>query len=319
MHKIINFIRQIVYLLFASVVRIFGGYSNFNSVFRIAKFTGFIRRYVGYVGGASRRDYLDAIAVSFPDNSPEEHCRILGDYWKEHQREFLELFMYSSMTSENISQLAVLQGKENLDAALSAGKGAVLPVPHFGNVRLLHYALALYGYPLSVVSSGYTDDPEIVRKYKLGETSKVQDVGFRGDNPKWVLEALQANNLIQIASTAEASNTGVEVEFMKRRLFLTSGWVRFAMLAEAPILPTYMVRGKDDRHTIVVEPPFPIVKGKSKPETIAKTAQAFFEHIEAVYRAYPGQIDWMSWQNRIREAKEHFEDKRKKDERKEGK
>ena len=302
----LNKLRQAVYLTFDKIVSLFGGYKNFNSVFKIARFTGTIRNHIGYVGGASKRDYIKAIADSFPALSSPEHRKILADYWKDHQKMFLELFMYPQMTRDNIDHLVTIEGSENLESALADGNGAILPVPHIGNIRLLHYTLALKGYPLSVVSSGYSDDPQVVRRFKLKETSKVHDVGFRGQNPKWIIEALKDNHLIQIASTAEAGSAGVEVEFMNRKLFLTSGWVRLAVTTGSPILPAYIIRGKDNRHRIIVDPPFLLIKGKNRHETIMKTAQAFITHIEKACRTNPHLIDWMSWHNRLAEAEEHF-------------
>ena len=283
-----------------------GGYENYNRVFGIASFTGALRNHLGYVGGASKVDYLNAIAASFPEKSPSEHRKILADFWRDHQKMFLELFMYDRMTSENIGKLVKIAGRENLDKALEDGKGAILPVPHLGNVRLCHYALALSGIPMTVVSSEYAEDPEEVRRFKLSETSKVHEVGFRGQNPKWVLEALKNNRMIQIASTAEAGNAGVEVDFMKKKLFLTSGWVRFALLSKAPILPTYIIRNSDNTHTIQVESPFPLSAGNNRTERIRNTAQAFMTHLETIYRSHPHLIDWMSWHNRLWEAEEHF-------------
>ena len=306
MHPALNKVRQTVYLTFDKIVQLFGGYNNFNSVYKIARFTGKIRNHIGYVASASKIDYLQAIAASFPELSAPEHRKILAGYWKDHQKMFLELFMYPQMNSENIGRLVTIEGAENLTAALDGGKGAILPVPHIGNIRLLHYTLALKGYPVSVVSSGYTDDPEVVRRFKLKETSKVQDVGFRGDNPKWIIEALKDNHLIQIASTAEAGNAGVEVEFMNRKLFMTSGWIRLAVTTGSPILPTYIIRGQDNRHRIIVDSPFPLIEGENRQTTIQKTAQAFMTHIEKTYRANPHLIDWMSWHNRLAEAEEHL-------------
>ena len=101
-------------------------------------------------------------------------------------------------------------------------------------------------------------------------------------------------------------NAGVEVVFMQRELFLTSGWVRFALLSKAPILPTYIIRNSDNTHTIQVESPFPLSAGNNRTERIRNTAQAFMTHLETIYRSHPHLIDWMSWHNRLWEAEEHF-------------
>ena len=219
---------------------------------------------------------------------------------------FLELIMLPRMNNGNIERLVSFQGLEHIEAALHEGKGAILPVPHFGNVRLLHYALALKGYPMSVVSSNYSEDPEIVRKYKLGETSKIPQIGYRGDNPRWIFQALKNNRLVQIASTAEAGNVGVEVHFMNRDLFLTSGWVRLAYVTGTPVLPTCIVRNDDNRHIIHIQPPLSFSPGEKREEIVRSTAQALLTQFEPIYKENPHLIDWMSWMVRLEEAKEHF-------------
>jgi len=306
MNPLLNNLRKTVYITFDALVDAFGGYNNFPRVFNIARFTGEIRYYIGYVGGSSKADYLNAIAKSFPQKSPAEHRIILKNYWREHQRIFLELFMYPSMNGENIGELIDFEGLEYVDHALSSGKGAILPVPHFGNVRLLHYALALKGCPVSVVSSEYAEDPELVRRFKLDRTSNVHQVGFRGQNPKWIIDALKQNRLVQIASTAEAGNNGVEVELLNRRLFFTSGWVRLALTTGAPILPTYIQRKPDNRQVIKVLPPLKVEKASNRNEIISAAAQKLMNLYEPIYRQFPHLIDWMSWMVRLREARQRF-------------
>jgi KDO2-lipid IV(A) lauroyltransferase len=302
LHPSLTFIRKTIYLVFEKFVKLMGGYGNFERVFQVARLTGKLRFHIGYVGGSSKADYLTAIAKSFPELSSAEHQRILLEYWKDHQRMFLELFMFEEMNCDNIGRLVDFVGLEHLESALTAGKGAILPVPHIGNIRLLHYSLALKGYPVSVVSSGYSDDPEIVRRFKLSETSKAHEIGFRGEFPRWIVNSLKENRIVQIASTAEAGNVGVEVQFMNRNLFLTSGWVRLAVMSKTPILPTYILRGEGFRHTVHIEPPFPLSKGKNREEVIRKTTQAFLDMMEPIYRRHPHLIDWMSWMVRLREA-----------------
>ena len=309
MNPLINTLRKTVYFSFQTIVELFGGYKNFRRVFKIAEVTSAFRNHIGYVGGYSRAEYLDAIAKSFPELSDAEHKKVLRNFWKEHQRIFLELFMYGSMNGDNISDLVDFKGMDNIENALAVGKGAILPVPHFGNVRLLHYALALKGYPVSVVSSDYSDDPEAVRKFKLDKTSNVHQVGFRGQNPKWISESLKNNRIVQIASTAEAGKVGAEVEFMNRKLFLTSGWVRLALMTDSPILPTFIVRQEDLKQRIQVLKPLQIAAGSTKQEKIDRTTENLMKIYEGFYKENPDIIDWMSWMVRLKEAKEYFKDK----------
>ncbi|MBI4831371.1 MAG: lipid A biosynthesis acyltransferase, partial [Candidatus Lindowbacteria bacterium] len=80
---------------------------------------------------------------------------MLKTFWRSHQKNFLELFIMPRLNSQTISRLATFEGLDHLDYALRQGKGAILAVPHFGNERFLHVALALKGYPINVLSAKY--------------------------------------------------------------------------------------------------------------------------------------------------------------------
>lgn len=302
MNPLLLSLRKLVYLNFNQAVKILGGYGNFKRVFSIAPYLGAFRSKMGYVGGSSRKDYLDAIRKSFPGQDEEWYRDTLRKFWSYHQMIFLELFMLDKMNSDNISELVEFEGLEHIENALARGKGAILPVPHIGNVRLLHYALALKGYSMTVVSSEYGDDPELVRRFKLEKTSSVHEVGFRGEYPRWILNSLKQNHLVQIASTAEAGKVGVDVEFLGRSLFLTSGWARLAKLSQSTVLPTYILRKPDHRHTIHIDSPFEMIDDKDKKSSIQQSIQKFLDLLEPVCCDNPAQIDWMSWMVRLKEA-----------------
>lgn len=304
MNKTLNLLREGAYFSFNKLVKYLGGYQRFERVYRLAKILGAVRSRVGYVGGASREDYLDAVKKSFPGKDAHWYDAVIKEFWTYHEMIFLDLFLLDAINSGNIDRLVEFEGLQYLDQAMKTGKGAIMPVPHIGNVRMLHYALALKGYPLTVVSSGYSDDPDIVRKFKLKMTSSVHEVGFRGEYPRWILDSLKENRVIQIASTAEAGKVGAEVKFLNRNLYLTSGWARLAYLSDSTVLPAYILRKPDYRHLVHISPPFDMSKSGGKRNRVQKSIERLMNEYESVYQANPAQIDWMSWMVRLREAKE---------------
>jgi KDO2-lipid IV(A) lauroyltransferase len=191
---------------------------------------------------------------------------------------------------------------EHLDAALEAGKGVILPYPHFGNERIHHISLALKGYRMSVVSSEYQDYAKASRAAKLDPVRRIHHIGFRGESPRWMIEWLAGNGVIQIASTAEAGNKGIWVQLMGKRLFLPSGWIRLAALSGAVVVPSLIHYRPGDRHLLQVYPGFPVPASVHSEEDLTKIASNFFHILEPEFYHHPGDIDWMTWLVRCEES-----------------
>jgi KDO2-lipid IV(A) lauroyltransferase len=289
------------YTLFKNIVRLF--VTDPVSLDRLAIPMGKIRRRVGYIGSnRSPKRYLDAIQEALPEIGKEDTERVLGEFWLDHQRKFLSLFLVPRLTPRNVGDWVEFQGLEHLDEALQAGKGALLPYPHFGNERIHHVSIALKGYPMSVVSSEYVDYASASRAAKLDPVRKIHHVGFRGDSPRWMIQWLKKNGVLQIASTAEAGTKGIWVQILDKRLFLSSGWIRLAALTGARIVPSLIRHRPGDRHLLQVYPSFEIPSSVNSVEDMIGVARKFFDILEPEFRRHPGEIDWMTWLARCDES-----------------
>ena len=101
-----------------------------------------------------------------------------------------------------------------MDKSLVEGKGIVLAVPHIGNERFLHIALALMGYTISVVSSKYEDMSKAARDARLDASKGFHHVGFLSDSPRWMIKTLKEGNILQIATTAFGGPKGIKVDVL---------------------------------------------------------------------------------------------------------
>lgn len=289
------------YTFFRLVVRLL--VKDPASLDRLAKPLGKIRRRIGYIGqNRSPKRYLDVIRQALPDISLVDAEAILNDFWLNHQRKFLSLFIVPRLTPENIEQWVEFHGLEHLNAAFKSGKGVLLPYPHFGNERIHHVSLALKGYPMSVVSSEYIDYASTSRAAKLDPVRRIHHVGFRGGSPRWMVQWLRNKGVLQIASTAEPGSKGIWVQLMGRKLYLSSGWIRLAASTGAKVVPTLIRHRHGDRHLLQVYPPFEIAPSVKSSKDMVAVASKFFDILEPEFRQYPGEIDWMTWLARCDES-----------------
>ncbi|MBN1592554.1 MAG: hypothetical protein JW941_04820, partial [Candidatus Coatesbacteria bacterium] len=130
-------------------------------LFALGTLLGCIRYRVGYIGRMrSKAVYLRYLREALPHLEERERRDVLRKFWIDHEKSFLELFLIPTLTRENIDGFVQFDGLDVLDGALAKGKGVVLAVPHFGNSRLAHIALAIKGYPMNVISSRYEEASE---------------------------------------------------------------------------------------------------------------------------------------------------------------
>jgi lauroyl/myristoyl acyltransferase len=200
----------------------------------------------------------------------------------------------------------VLTGGEHLDAALAAGRGAVLWVGHFSfNSNVTKMALAARGQPavhLSRPEHGFS-------KTRLGiallnplrcipedRTLRARIVYDRG-NPaaamRRMMKTLQENGLLTItAGTWEGSDVA-EGAMLGGRIGVALGAPRLAARTGAALLPVFTVRRPDGAFEVAIEPPIGLPGGAARHMAETEAAQAYLRRHERWITAYPEQ--WRGW------------------------
>src|SRR5258708_29643533 len=72
-----------------------------------------------------------------------------GNYFKM----FADFMLMDTLKPEEIRRMVRPQGREQIDRVLAQGKGAIVVTAHVSNWDILAAAAAVYGYPISAVTS----------------------------------------------------------------------------------------------------------------------------------------------------------------------
>ncbi|TMD85640.1 MAG: hypothetical protein E6I78_08120 [Chloroflexi bacterium] len=72
-----------------------------------------------------------------------------GNYFKM----FADFMLMDTLKPEEIRRMVRPQGREQIDRVLEGGKGAIVVTAHVSNWDILAAAAAVYGYPISAVTS----------------------------------------------------------------------------------------------------------------------------------------------------------------------
>ena len=211
----------------------------------------------------------------------------------------MEFIRLPAMTPDDIRRVTRYQGREHLDAALSAGKGVILLTAHLGNWEMVGARFAADGYPLHVIARAQRDDrlTEYIRQTREVAGMRVL---HREDSVRASLRALRSNEVVGILLDQNAGDDGVFVDFFGHLASTAPGAAAFALRTGAAVVPAFGRRNPDDSHTICIYEPAPLIHTGDSRSDIAANTQRYTKIIEEQIRTCPEQWFWLHkrWKSR---------------------
>jgi phosphatidylinositol dimannoside acyltransferase len=168
-----------------------------------------------------------------------------------------------------LRRLVEIRGREHLDAALAAGKGAILCSAHFGSYDSAFSLLGASGLPVTTIGRwqhNYTSGLSSAERrfWDLVYARRVRRHRHRPNIEPWAgrvgvaaraAAVLRANEVLTIAIDAPPLSSdmarAVEVPFLGRQARLLPGAVALARLTGAPLLMGFMYRTAEYRHQVL--------------------------------------------------------------------
>lgn len=210
--------------------------------------------------------------------------------------------------ARSLGKLVEIRGREHLDAALAAGKGAILCTAHFGSCSSAFSLLQASGYPLTAIGRTFgkheTDMSSSERRLwdfvmtrrlqRHRQRPNIEPLPGRLQVVVQAAVALRANELVTISSDAAPLGAdqarAVDMPFLGRKAKLLPGVVGLAQLTGAPVLMMFMYRGADYRHQVLEISPPVSMEGE--------TTVAFGRCVEAIENAVRrSPASWVYWAN----------------------
>ena len=242
-----------------------------------------------------RKIALDSLGIAFgKEKSAQEIECIARDCFTYLAKSAVELMFFFDKPHA-LEDRAQIQGKENLDQALAAGRGVILVSAHFGNFPLLLGRLAVAGYKVGGIMKPMHDAGMERLFLKKREKFGVRTIYSqpRSECVNNSIHVLRNNEIIFIPIDQNFGTGGVFVNFFGQKAATATGPVILAQRTKAALIPCFILRQPDDRHKIIFEAELKLEEGKDAQDVIHVNIQRLTDIIESYIRKYPAEWGWI--------------------------
>lgn len=201
---------------------------------------------------------------------------------------YFDLFRLPTLDDEAIEQLVTIRGWENVEAALTEGRGMVMISAHLGNIEMVLYALMLRGLSITIPVER-VEPPELfdyISALRMSKGLKLIPI----DGPLLdLVRTLKKGGVVGLAGDRDITRTGQEVEFFGCPAYLPDGHVRLALRAGVPLVIGFSQRQPDQTHHAYFLPAFHLPSQGTPEERIAAGMKFVVNEIEKAIRQNPEQ------------------------------
>ncbi|OPZ81417.1 MAG: Phosphatidylinositol mannoside acyltransferase [bacterium ADurb.Bin429] len=249
------------------------------------------------------RVYRDITLAFGGELSPGERLQVALDVYHHLGISLVEFLRLPDMSHEEIRGLVRIEGAKYLDAALAAGRGAVLLTGHIGNWEMGGTALAVFGYPMTAIARPQ-ENPTLNDLFlRIREAHGMNIVPL--SDVRGCITTLRENRFLAILGDVNAKNPGAFVQFFGRPAATYTGAAYLSLTTGAPLIPIFDERLPDCSHCIRVHPPITVSEtGDRRRDLLATTMRAQYVIQEEVRRR-PHEWFWQlqRWKTRPEDTK----------------
>jgi lauroyl/myristoyl acyltransferase len=178
-----------------------------------------------------------------PDVLMRESLASYARYWREAFR----------LPSMDMDSLAVriescLLGRNHIDDALAAGRGAILALPHSGNWDMAGVWVVQHYGPFTTVAERLKPESLYQRFIDYRETLGFEMLPLTGgERPAFevLAERLRDNRIICLMAERDLTRKGVEVDFFGEATRMPAGAAKLAIETGAALLPVHCYNTPD--------------------------------------------------------------------------
>ncbi len=205
-------------------------------------------------------------------------------------RVILETIKFSHYSPARILRLIDIEGREHLERALAAGKGALVFTAHYGNWETITPTFLQFGPLYAIVR--HLDNRLVDRRLTAMRTRMGGGAIDKIGAARPILRVLKSGGIMAILIDQNVLRSeAVFVDFFGRSAATTPGPAAFHILTGAPLVPIFCLpRGRRLLWKILPPPEIPLTGRRE--EDVLKITQFCTKMIEDQIRRAP---EWWFW------------------------
>jgi KDO2-lipid IV(A) lauroyltransferase len=225
-----------------------------------------------------------------PELQGRELRRTVYRAFDSYARYWVESLRLPHLSAAKVDAGLDIEGYEHFDAAMKAGNGAIMAIPHLGGWEWAGRWVADQGHEITVVVEPL-QPPEVFEWFRsLREELGMHVVPLGPDAAAACSKALRQGHVLCLLSDRDIGGGGIEVEFFGERTRLPAGPAMLSLRSGAPILPTTIYfTDRHDGHLGVVRPPVAFERTGKLRDDVAALTQVLAIELEICIRRAPDQ------------------------------
>ncbi|MFH0771276.1 MAG: lysophospholipid acyltransferase family protein [Candidatus Omnitrophota bacterium] len=241
-----------------------------------------------YISKKDRKVVLDNLRVILNSADETELRERAKETFVNFAKYLVDFFRFEKLDEEYLRNNVEVHGTENLDEALKRGRGVIILAAHIGNYELGAAAVAMLGYPISVVALNHKS--AMVNKFFI-EQRKAMKVSVipLGAALKKCFYCLKNGEIVAILGDRDFSNRGIKINFFGKDAVMPKGVAVLSLRSGAAVIPTFLMRREDDTFGLTFEKPISYSPTEDFDEDTRRFTEKCTAAIEEYVRRCPSQ------------------------------
>lgn len=242
------------------------------------------------MSGEKRRIVSANLAAVLGEANDARRERLVAATFDSYAQYWAESAKLPALSPATISSRFVIsEGQEHLVAALAAGKGVIVALPHLGSWEWGGAFLARLGMPMLAVAE-VLDPPELFEWFAQKRREIGIEIAPLDERAGAVLLArLRAGGVVGLLCDRDIQGNGVEVEFFGHRVTLPAGPATLALRTGAALVVAACYAGPGLDHHAIVRPALEIERQGRLGADVARVTQMIAVELEELIRRAPEQ------------------------------
>ena len=232
-----------------------------------------------WLSAAQRRAALDNYAAALGrDRADPEVAHVARRAFQNYGRMLMDFLLMGSLTPEELVRRMTIDGRDQLDAALAKGRGAIMAVPHMGSWDMAGSYAGALGYPIAAVAErfpGSLNDAVVRTRQRFG----LNVIGLGRSAVRAITTALEANSIVALLCDLE-QGPGVKVRFFGRTSIVPGGPAAIALKTGAALVPACQYMTSPGHHHVHLDLPLTWSAGETKEGLMQLVVRRFEDFIK---------------------------------------